>query len=354
MAEVLRIAPDRLESWSIALLVAAGVPQADAEEIARHLIFADLRGVDTHGTSRLKIYLARMKAGLITPVTQTEILRESPVSALIDGHHGFGQVIARQATDLAIAKAKQSGMAIVAVRNSNHSGCMAYYTLLMAEAGLIGLTSTNAPANMAPFGGKELFFGTNPFSLAAPAGNQPPFVFDMATSQVARGKIINYAREGKPIPEGWAIDREGRPTTDAKAALDGMLLPAGGAKGSALAFMVEILSGVLTGALIGPALPKMYEAMDQPQQVGQFFLAFQPDLFMSMAEFTARMEETLAGVRRVAPAPGFDQVYAPGDVELAKEQESRRLGIPIPPGVQKEFRELAGQFGVALPAEFGE
>jgi LDH2 family malate/lactate/ureidoglycolate dehydrogenase len=354
MAEIIRIAPDRLETWSIALLTAAGVPDADAAEIARHLIFADLRGVDTHGTSRLKIYLTRLQAGLIAPGTRTRILQESPVSAVLDGGNGFGQVVARRATELAIAKARETGMAIVTVRNSNHCGCMAYYSLLMAQAGLIGLTATNAPAQMAPYGGKEAFFGTNPFSLAAPGGKEPPFVFDMATSQVARGKIINAAREGKPIPEGWAITRDGLPTTDSKAALAGFVVPVGGAKGSALAFMVEILAGVLTGALIGPQLPKMYEAMNEPQQVGHFFLAFRPDLFMPMTEFTGRMDETVDGLRRVAPAPGFDQVHAPGDIERIRADENRRLGIPIPPGVCKEFRELSAQCRIALPREFAE
>lgn len=351
MAELARIVPQRLQQWSTDLLAAAGVPRPDAEEVARHLLFADLRGIDTHGTSRLKIYLARMESGAMSRTTNPRVLRETPVSALVDGGNGLGQVVSRFAADLAITKARTSGMAAVAVRNSNHCGCMAYYTMLMAEAGLIGLASTNSSANMPPFGGKAAYFGTNPFSLAAPAGEHRPFVFDMATSQVARGKIINAAREGKSIPEGWAITREGVPTTDAREGLAGFVVPMAGAKGSALAFMVEILSGVLPGALVGPALPRMYEDLSQPQQVGHFFMAFQPDLFMAADEFRARMDRILTEVRAVPPAPGFGQVMAPGDVELAKEAEFRRVGVPIPPGVHGEFRELAARYGVALPAE---
>ena len=349
MAEVIRVAPERLEAWSVELLIKAGVPADDAREIARHLIFADLRGVDTHGTSRLKIYLTRMEAGLVNRTPDIRILRETPVSALMDGDDGFGQVVARKATDLAIEKAKSTGMAVVGVNRSTHCGCMAYYTLLMAEAGLIGMAGTNAVANMPPFGGKAAFFGTNPFSMAAPVGNGSPFVFDMATSVVAKGKIINAAREGKPIPEGWAIDKDGNPTTDSKKANEGLVLPMAGAKGSALAFMVEILSGVMTGALIGPDLPLMYADKGAPQQVGHFFLAFRPDLFMDMDEFKQRMDETLARVRAVEPAPGFTQVYAPGDVELAKAEANSKAGIPVPPGMQKEFGELAERYGLGLP-----
>ncbi len=351
MADIARIAPDRLEAWSVSLLTATGVPSEEAQEIARHLLFADLRGIDTHGTSRLKIYLTRQTAGVMEPTANVRVLRETPVSALLHGGNGYGQVIGRRATDMAIAKAQASGVGMVSVYGSNHCGCMAYYTLKMAEAGLIGFAFTNAPANMPPFGGKAAFFGTNPFSMAAPAGKNPPFVFDMATSQVARGKIINAAREGKAIPEGWAITKEGLPTTDSKAALEGFVLPMGGAKGSALAFMVEILSGVMSGALIGPALPKMYEEIKDPSQVGHFFMAFRPDLFMDLDEFKRRMDETIDAVRQVPSAPGFTNVLAPGDVELSKEETNRKLGVPITPGVRKEFGELAAQFGVALPYE---
>lgn len=350
MSGVVRVAPEELEGWAARLLAAAGVPAEEAAEVARHLVFADLRGVDTHGTSRLKIYLDRVEAGAMARQARIQVLHETPVSALLDGGNGFGHVVARRATDLAIAKAQDQGLAAVAVRGSNHCGCLAYYTLRMASAGLIGFAATHAPANMPPYGGRMAFFGTNPFSMAAPAGEDRPFVFDMATSQVARGKIINAAREGKPIPEGWAITRDGYPTTDPKEALAGFVLPMAGPKGSALAFMVEILCGILTGAPVGPELPRMYEDLSQPQQVGHFFLALRPDLFMPLAEFRRRMDAVLAAVRRVPPAPGHDRVLAPGDLEALREEEHRRLGIPIPPGVQREFAELAGRYGVPLPA----
>lgn len=351
MTEHARVPPDRLEAWALELLKAAGLPEDEAAEVARHLVFADLRGIDTHGTSRLKIYLTRLEAGVMAPTARIQVLRETPVSALLDGGNGFGHVISRRATDLAIEKARAQGVGLVGVRNSNHNGCMAYYTLLMAEAGLIGFACTNSVANMPPWGGRQMFFGTNPMSMAAPAGENPPFVYDMATSQVARGKIINAAREGRPIPEGWAMTREGLPTTDAQEAMKGFLLPMAGPKGSALAYAVEILAGVLTGALIGPELPRMYEQLDQPQQVGHFFMAFRPDLFRPQEEFARRMDETMADVRAVEPVPGVDRVLVPGDLERMQEAERRRSGIPVPPGVRKEFHELSERYGVPLPAE---
>jgi LDH2 family malate/lactate/ureidoglycolate dehydrogenase len=344
-----RIAADRLERWSADLLVAAGVPAEDAAEVARHLVFADLRGVDTHGTSRLKIYLTRLETGAMHRTTHSVVMRESPVHAVIDGGNGFGQVIARDATDAVIEKASAIGMASATVYHSNHCGCLAYYTLRMAERGLIGFACTNAPAFMPPFGAKQAFFGTNPFSVAAPAGHNPPFVLDMATSQVARGKIINAAREGTSIPEGWAIDREGRPTTDAAAAMAGLVLPMGGAKGSGLAAMVELFAGVLSGSLLSPDLPRMYEHLDDPAQLGHFFMAIKPDLFLSRDEFGARMDAMLDGIRATPPAPGFDAVLAPGDLERYKEAEHRRLGVPITSGVLGEFTELAARYGVLLP-----
>lgn len=343
-----RVIGDALLKWSTNLLCAGGLSQADAEEISRHLVFCDLRGVDTHGTSRLKIYLDRMQAGAIRNSTPA-IERETGVSAVVDGRAGFGQVICRFATDLAIEKAKEVGMAAVAVKNSNHCGAMSYYTLLMARSGLAGFAVTNSNPAMPPFGGRDGFFGTNPLSFAFPAGEEEPLVTDMATSLVAKGKIINLAREGKPVPEGWAVTLDGRPTTDPKEALEGWVTPMAGPKGSGLAMVVDVLGAVVPGALLSVLQANMYGPGLVPQENGQFFWAFRPDLFRPEQEFRATMDDLIRRVRAVAPAPGQQRVYAPGDVERMREEENARIGIPVPPGQLREFIELGDRFGVPFP-----
>lgn len=345
-----RFDPGALTAWAAAVLSRAGADGFEAREVAAQLVAADLRRVESHGTSRLEIYVRRLAAGLVATPVRVRILGETPVSAHVDGQNGFGQIVALQATDLAIAKSKASGMAAVAVMNSNHCGALAYFTLRMAAAGLIGFATTNATANMPPPGGRRPYLGTNPFSWAVPAGSEAPFVVDMATSQVARGKIQSAAREGlTDIPSGWAVDRDGVPTTDPVAALEGMVLPMGGPKGFGLAFMVEVLAGVLSGAAVGPELPRMYESFSETQQVGHFFLAFRPDLFMPEERFRSRMDRLMREIRAVPPAPGVARVMLPGDPEREAEQENHRRGVPVAPGTIAEFRMLAERYDVALP-----
>jgi LDH2 family malate/lactate/ureidoglycolate dehydrogenase len=344
---VVRIDPGALFDWTAALLRQAGLDAPDAEEVSRHLVFADLRGIDTHGTSRLKIYLERLESGAIAR-TAPVIERETAVSALVDGRAGFGQLVCRFATELTIEKARRAGIAAVAVRNSNHCGCMSYYTLQMAEAGLVGLAVTNTNAGMPPFGGMDGFFGTNPISVAAPAGEEEPFVLDMATSVVAFGKIFNAAREGKPIPAGWAITADGQPALDPKEAA--WVLPMAGPKGSGLAMLVETLGGVLPGALLSVLQTGMYEAPLVPQENGQFFLAFRPDLFRPEEEFRAAMDDLIRRLRTVRPAPGHDRVLSPGDLERLTAQRYSREGIPVQPGQQREFAALGDRYGRPFPA----
>ncbi|MFZ5817294.1 MAG: Ldh family oxidoreductase [Bacillota bacterium] len=336
------------EAWASMLLQRAGVPAGDAEEVARHLLFAELRGVSSHGLCRLPLYLQRLEAGGMERRAEPEIVRECPVSALVDGHNGLGQVVARRAAELAARKAKAAGMAAVAVRNSNHCGCLAYYTLPMAEEGLIGFATTNAMATMPPHGGAEPFLGTNPISLAAPAGYNAPFVLDMAASQAARGKILSAAQAGREIPEGWALSRSGEPTTDPLEALQGLVLPMAGPKGSALAFMVEILAGILPGALVGPAIPR---EPGEAQGVGHFFLALRPDLFLPVEEFRRRMDRMMGQARQVRPLPGEKGVLLPGEIERLRTAENERLGIPLPPGLRAELEELAVRYGLPGPLE---
>jgi LDH2 family malate/lactate/ureidoglycolate dehydrogenase len=342
-----RIAGARLEGWSAALLVAAGVPSEDAAEVARHLVFADARGISSHGVGRLKAYVARIEAGSLVPRGQPRIVSESPVSALIDGGNTFGQLAGRLAVDVALAKAGSTGVGMVGVRESNHSGCLGYYTRMIAEAGCLGFTCSNGAAFMLPYGGREPYFSSAPISFAAPVEGGPPLVLDMATSQAAFGKIISASREGRQIPEGWAVTRDGQPTTDSRAALDGYLLPAGGAKGSALALMVEVLAGVLPMAMLSPSIPPLW-TVDKPQRSGQFFLALRTDLFGSEASFRSTLDDVVRRLRRGTAADGFTHVSAPGDLELANEEESSRLGIAVSTNLLEELATLGERYGVEL------
>ena len=342
----LRIRHERLRELVGGIFSALGVPES--EEIADHLVLANLRGVDSHGVSRVKIYAERLELGLVSRETRLEIVRETPVSALVDGGNGSGIVVASRAMDLAIEKARESGIGAVCAMRSNHCGMLAAYTQRAAERGLISLSTTSAPANMAPWGGSERFFGTNPLSYGVPAGEEIDIVFDMASSNVSRGKIILAAKNGKKIPFGWAIDSDGRDTTDSEAALEGLVLPLGGAKGSGLAFLVEVLSSILSGANFGPHIPSLYDNFGEEQGVGHFFLAVRPDLFTPLEEFADRMDRMIREVREVKVAEGHERVYLPGEIELEKERERRKDGIPLSAEVLDELRSVSERHKVPV------
>lgn len=342
MAGEVRVRDERLREVVDGIFSALGVPES--EEIAEHLVLANLRGVDSHGVSRVGIYAERLELGLVSKQTRLEVVRETPVSSLLDGGNGSGIVVASRAMDLAIEKAGESGIGAVCVRRSNHCGMLAAYTQRAAERGLISLATTSAPANMAPWGGSERFFGTNPLSYGVPGGEEIDIVFDMASSNVSRGKIILAAKNGKKIPLGWAIDRDGKETTDSEAALEGLVLPLGGAKGSGLAFLVEVLSSILSGANFGPHIPSLYDNFGDEQSVGHFFLAVRPDLFTPLEDFTGRMDQMIREVRETGVAEGHERVYLPGEIELEREKERRKDGIPLSAEVLEELRSVSERY----------
>lgn len=327
------------------VFVAAGTSREHAEEMADHLVEADLRGVASHGVTRTAVYVSRLRRGLdrarpsITEVTAT------PVSALIDGDNGPGIVVAGAAMRTAIAKATAVGVGVVGVRGSNHCGMLAAYTRAAAERGLIGFAATHAPPNMAPWGGRQPFFGTNPLSCAVPTPpGRPEVVLDMATSHVARGKIMLADKAGTAIPTGWALDADGVPTQDTAAALAGSMLPLGGAKGSGLAMLVEILCGPLTGAAPGPRMAQLDGGA--VQDAGHFFLALRPDLFGPADAFADRMADLADEMAAVAPAPGHDRVRLPGEPEIESTERRREHGIPLAAAVRRELAGVAAELGI--------
>ncbi|MGI6038185.1 MAG: Ldh family oxidoreductase [Limnochordia bacterium] len=338
-----------LTTFAASVLEKIGAPKADAELVADCLIKADLRGVASHGISRLPIYAKRLAVGVVNSKPNIRVLKELAGTALIDGDNGMGPVIGHKAMALCIEKAKGAGVGFCAVRNGNHFGIAAYYTLQALRQGMIGIAISNAPPSIAPWGGVDPKFGTNPLSIAVPAGSHPPLVLDMAVSVVARGKIILAAKQGLPIPEGWAITKDGRPTTDANEAMEGTSLPFGGPKGYGIGLVNDILSGVLSGAFYGPLLNSLWGNFEDPQNVGFFMGAINIEAFMDPKEFGERIDSYFAQVKAGRKAPGVEEILIPGELELRAEQKNVQGGIEVPGAVVEELKQVAETYGIAFP-----
>jgi LDH2 family malate/lactate/ureidoglycolate dehydrogenase len=325
-----------------------GVPAADAREVARCLAKADLRGVDSHGMVRLPVYARRIQAGVVNPRPSVRIARPGTAVALADGDNGLGPVVAAHAMDAAIELARVHGTGFVGVKGSNHFGPGAFYVEKAIQEGFIGIAISNAPPNMAPFGGRKRFLGTNPLAIGIPAGGEAPLIFDSSTSVVARGKIIVAAQQGRSIPPDWAVDPDGVPTTDAAQALAGAVLPFGGPKGSAISFIIDIFCGVLTGAAFAEHLNTL-EDLKSTQNVGHVLAAVRTDLFLPDAEFRSRMDAILRMLKASPAAPGTERVLAPGDIERAHEEANTRLGIPLDETIAAQLAKFGASVGVAFP-----
>lgn len=342
----IRYTEQQLQTFLQQLFTSAGVEEHSASLVSRHLVTAHMRGVTSHGVIRTGIYIKRLRKGVVEKKDGFTIERETPVSATVNGGNGLGIPIASESIKLAVQKAKQSGVGMVAVTNSNHCGMLADYTNYAADQGCISLAFTNSPSAVAPWGGLEKYFGTNPFSYAVPRRDAPNIVFDMATSAVAKGKIIAAKNNGESIPLGWAITKDGEPTTDPAEALDGLLLPVGGPKGYGIAFLVEMLSTALSGAATGPHMGDLYHDFEKKQNNGHFFLAFRPDLFEDIDVFHDRIDQLAAEVQSVAVQEGIERVLLPGELEHAKLQKHQAEGVELSPVLAAELRELALELGV--------
>lgn len=310
------------------LLTAHDVPSADAATITDCLIRADLRGVDTHGITRLPGYLDRVRRGLIAPQVDLAPRQVSPVAMHIDGQNGFGFVIATRAVAEGAQMARDNGIGLVSVYRSTHFGMAASYVLQAVEAGLVALVFTNASPGMPPWGGRTALLGTSPIAAGAPGGQNGDFILDMSPAIAARGKVRRALRQGVDIPEGWAIDEKGRATTDPTAALRGVMLPIAGPKGAGLSMLMDVLGGVLSGAAYAGDVGDMTKNFERPQNVGHFFLIIRPDLYLPADEFRARMDVLTARVRANPLAEGFDEIVVPGELEARLERQRRAAGIP--------------------------
>lgn len=326
---------------------AQSLPRKEAEIIADNLVEADLLGFGSHGVCKVADYLKRMEDGLIERETKVKLVKETPTTATYDANNGWGQYVSSIAMDKAIEKALEYGTGFVGVRNSNHFGITSYYTKMAAEKGCIGFATTNASGLMVPFGSREPSLGTNPISFAIPTGEgKDPVVLDMSTGNTARGKITLAKKTGDKIPENWAITKEGKPTTDPAQALEGYLLPMG-PKGSGLAIVVDVLSAVLTGALFGSHVPRMYED-PKPQQLGHFFGAISIESFMPLQDFYERMDDRVSQTTNSAPMEGFNKVYMPGEMEAEKKKKQETEGVALPGEIFRELQTTGAKYGINI------
>lgn len=331
-----------------------GVPENEAEICADVLIAADKRGIDSHGINRLKpIYYDRIKEGIQNPVTKIDIVKEAPATAVLDGNNGMGQVIAKKATEMAIEKAKKYGLGMVAVRNSTHYGIAGYYTLMCAQQGMIGIAGTNARPSIAPTFGVENMLGTNPLTFTIPTDEEFPFFLDCATSISQRGKIEVYAREGKPLPEGWVIAQDGSTYTDANAVLkmliegSAALVPLGGIgedtagyKGYGYATVVEILSAALQNGSFLKMLTGIQNGKKVPYHLGHFFIAIHIESFTRLEDFKKITGDILRGLRTSKKMPGCERIYTPGEKEWLTWQERKNKGIPLDEALIRDIKTL--------------
>ncbi|WKT42403.1 Malate/L-sulfolactate/L-lactate dehydrogenase-like, alpha-helical domain [Fusarium oxysporum f. sp. vasinfectum] len=314
-----------------------GIPSENASIIARCLVAADLRGVDTHGMNRIPSYMERLRQGVLNASAQPILTQVTPAVAQVDGQNGFGFVAAHKGMVAAIESAKVFGIGMASIKHSNHFGMSAWIVQQALDADMMSLVFTNSSPALPAFGGKSKLLGVSPIACGAPGkGPMENFILDMAPSVAARGKIYKAKRRGEKIPLDWALDAEGRPTDDPEAALGGVMLPMGGPKGSALSIMMDVFSGVLSGSAFAGHVTGPYDP-SKPADVGHFLVAIKPDLFMNLDEFRERMQYLYERVVGSEKAAGVERIYFPGEIEQLAQKEREKTGIPL---VQAEIDAL--------------
>src|SRR5213596_4270662 len=356
MAEPVTIHEKPLRHFCEQVLMKLGVPAEDARVTTDVLVVADLRGIDSHGVARLGRYVSGLKEGFMKPTDQSRMIKETKATALLDGGQSLGQVVGTRAMNLAIRKAKDTAVGVVAVRNSNHYGIAGYYSLMALEHNLIGVSMTNAGPLVVPTFGRTSILGTNPISLAAPASKEKPFVLDMATSVVPRGKLEVYDRLKKKMPLGWAVDATGKGTSDPHIVLDalskrlgGGILPLGGEgeehsghKGYGLALMVDVLCGVLSGSATGLGV----DVDKAKPNVGHFFMAIDPAAFRQLDGFKRDMDRLARELKDSPKAHGQNRIYVHGEKSFARMEKYRQEGIPLDPKVVENLKKIGADLGV--------
>lgn len=339
----------QLVRFSTDLFVAVGVPPADAEFTATTLVEAELRGIYSHGVIRLQsIYLEDLAQGRTNPRPKIKVVTEGPSYALLDGDRGLGQVVAKLATESAIAKAAAAAVGVVGVRNATHFGAAAYWPVMAAERGMIGFACSNGPGvNTVPYGGVEPAQGNLPLAWAIPAGDEFPIVLDMATGVAAMGKVAMAALRGEAIPLGWGVDKEGEDTTDPNKVT--AILPAAGPKGYALGVVIDSLAGSLTGGL--PSILKLQSGAppDSIGSSGLFFLAIDVQAFIPLEAFRRTVDVHSQLMRKIKPRKGVDRIYMPGEIEWLNKQRRLAEGIPVREEEMGVLTKMGSDYGVVAP-----
>jgi L-2-hydroxycarboxylate dehydrogenase (NAD+) len=336
-----------LEAFVARALTAVGLPTADAEQVARLMILADLRGSDGHGIFRLPQYVRRIRAGGMNVRPSIRVAQETEATALVDGDNGMGHLVMQFAAEVAIAKAQRIGVAWVGARRSNHAGPAALYAMMPLERDMIGIYLAVGSANhMPPWGGVELLLSTNPIAFAIPALEEPPIVLDIATSVTAYGKVKTKAQRGEPMPEGWMIDALGRSLTDPRRAEEGFLLPIGGYKGYGLALVFGLLAGTLNSAAFGRDLIDFNKDDKTPTNTGQAILALDVSRFSAVEAFKRNVDHVIREMRNSKAMPGAERIRLPGEQSHATWLERSAAGVPINDALLKTLQRLASDLGV--------
>lgn len=356
----------KLAKFCTEVFVRLGVSRKDAQVTSDVLVASDLRGIPSHGVARLMRYVDGIRAGSILPKVKPKIIKETSTTASIDAKHGLGQPAGYFGMNLAIKKAKRSGVGFVTVRNSNHYGIAGYYSMMALKNNLIGISMTNSAPLAVPTFGRDMIIGTNPISVVAPAAKERPYVLDMATTVVPRGKLEVLNRLGKPLPLGWAVDEKGVPTTDTARVLDNMtkaagggVLPLGGAgeelsghKGYGMSTMVDLFSGVLSGADYGPWVKTTKKDGSKGFiNVGHFFGAIKIENFVPLRKFKVTMDEMIAGLKGSHKATGEKRIFIHGEKEFEKHDMHKKKGVPLQEKVVAALKGLSKELGIPYNIE---
>ena len=344
-----RIPAERLAAFIARAFTAAGLPTADAQTLADLMVEADLRGSDTHGVIRLPLYVRRIRAGGVNPKPDIRVVSDRPSAALIDGDNGMGHLVMRRAAELAIEKAKATGVGWVGARMSNHAGPAALYVTMPLKHDMIGLYFAVGSSNhLPPWGGSESLLGTNPMAVAVPALDEPPIVLDMSPTVAAYGKVRLKAQRGEPMPVGWMIDRDGKPLTDPKRADEGHLLPIGDYKGSGLSLIIGLLAGALNRAAIGRDVVDFVKEAGKPTNTGQAIAALSVEAFLPPTEFKRGVDRLIRDIRNSPRLPGVERIWLPGEQSYTKLLDRHTHGVPVPKALRESLDNVARDLNIEL------